>query len=333
MKRIFAHSRGQVAIVYALAVVTLVGAVAFGTDVAVMYMNWQQLQKSVDSAALAGANFLYDADPSLASTTAVSYAESNGLKSSEVSTLIAQDRTTITVSAQRTVPYYFARVLGLTRQQVAAVSAQAAAPNNPTCINECNPDGTPIPNAPENYGTSTGEYGVIPVGLQYTTTYTADQSVQLTMGGTGTKGAWGPGNWGSLALGAPGGNMLRSNFANGYGGPVSIGQWVNTDTGIKSGPVAQGLQDRINAGLSAFPDGTYAKHIWNDPRVGIIPLVNWTNINGASAVEIMGFAAVWLDSVNGGQINAHFITQVMADAFGNTSSYNYGVHGQPILIK
>jgi Flp pilus assembly protein TadG len=331
MKRLFAHSRGQVAVVYTLAVVTLVGAVAFGTDVAVMYMNWQQLQKSVDSAALAGANFLYDVNSSVASTTATTYAQSNGVKSSEVTTSVAADRSSITVSAQRNVPYYFAKVLGLSTQLV-QVTATASAPNNPTCIGVCNPDGTPT-DTPGTYGTATGEYGLIPVGLQYTTNYTADQSVLLTMGGTGNNGTWGPGNWGSLALGAPGGNMLRSNFADGYTGPVAVGQWVNTDTGIKSGPVAQGLQDRINAGLSEFPGGTYANHNWNDPRVGIIPLVDWVNINGASAVQVKGFAAVWLDSVNGGQISAHFIKQVAASAYGNSGGPSYGVHGQPILIK
>jgi Flp pilus assembly protein TadG len=331
MKRLFAYSRGQVAVVYTLAVIALVGAVAFGTDVAVMYMNWQQLQKSVDSAALAGANYLYDVNPSAASTTATTYAVSNGVKSSELTTSVAADHSTITVSAQRTVPYYFAKVLGLSGQ-LEQVTAIAAAPNNPTCIGVCNVDGTPT-NTPGAYGTTTGEYGLLPVGLQYTTPYSMDQSVQLTMGGTGNNGTWGPGNWGSLSLGGTGGNVLRSNFADGYSGPVAVGQWVNTATGVKSGPVSQGIQDRINAGLSADPGGSFTSHSQDDPRVAIIPLVNWTNINGASAVEIMGFAAVWIDSVNGGQINAHFITQVMADAFGNTGSYNYGVHGQPILIK
>jgi Flp pilus assembly protein TadG len=331
MKRLFAYSRGQVAVVYTLAVVSLVGAIAFGTDVAVMYMNWQQLQKSVDSAALAGANYLYDVNPSAASTTATTYAVSNGVKTSELTTTIAVDHSTITVSAQRNVPYYFAKVLGLSSQLV-QVTATAAAPNNPTCLGACNPDGTPT-NTPGSYGTTTGEYGIIPVGLQYTTQYTADQSILLTMGGSGTNGTWGPGNWGSLSLGSPGGNMLRSNFADGYSGPVAVGQWVNTATGTKCGPVSQGMQDRIAAGMTADPSGTYSSHNWNDPRVGIIPLVNWNNVNGASAVEIMGFAAVWLDSVNCGQVNAHFITQVAANAYGNTNSYNYGVHGQPILIK
>jgi Flp pilus assembly protein TadG len=331
MKRLFDYGKGQIAVLYTLAVVTLVGAVALGTDVAVMYMNWQQLQKSVDSAALAGANFLYNVDPNAASTAATTYAESNGVKNSELTTVVAADRSSITVSAQRTVPYYFARVLGLS-SQLEQVTATAAAPNNPTCIGACNPDGTPT-DTPGTYGTSTGEYGLLPVGLQYTTAYTPDQAVLLTEGGTGTNGTWGPGNWGSLSLGAPGGNMLRSNYADGYSGPVAVGQWVNTATGIKSGPVSQGLQDRINAGLSEYPNATYSNHQWNDPRVATIPLVNWTNINGASAVEVMGFAEVWLDSVNGGQINAHFITQVAANAYGNTSNFNYGVHGQPILIK
>jgi hypothetical protein len=49
-------------------------------------------------------------------------------------------------------------------------------------------------------------------------------------------------------------------------------------------------------------------------------------------VQVKGFAEVWLDSVSGGQINAHFISQVIANAYGNGSP-DYGAHGQPILMK
>jgi Flp pilus assembly protein TadG len=331
MKRLFAYERGQIAVLYVLAMVAMVGAVAMGTDVAVMYVNWQQLQKSVDSAALAGANYLYDVDPAAATSVATNYAVSNGVTTGELNTSVASDHSSITVSAQRTVPYYFGKVLGLSGQ-LEQVSATASAPSNPSCIGLCNPDGTPI-NTTGTYGTSTGQYGLLPVGLQYNTAYALNQPITLTQGGTGTNGSWGPGNWGALSLGAPGGNMLRSNFASGYSGPVAVNQWVNTDTGIKSGPVDQGLQDRINAGLTEYPNGTYSNHALNDPRVATLPLVNWVNINGASAVQIMGFAEVWLDSVNGGQINAHFISQVAANAFGNSTGTSYGVHGQPILIR
>lgn len=332
MKFLGRKESGQIVVLYAIVVVAMLGAVAMGTDVAVMYMNWENLQKSVDAAALAGANYLYDVDPTAATTAATNYAESNGVTGQELSVSVASDRSSITVSAQKTVPYYFARVLGLTSQLEQVSATASSQTSSPSCVGLCNPDGTPQ-NTTGAYGTTTGQYGLLPVGLQYNTAYSENQPITLTQGGTGTNGSWGPGNWGALALGAPGGDMLRSNFADGYSGPVAVNQWVNTDTGMKNGPIAQGLQDRINAGLAEYPNGSYSDHVLNDPRVATLPLVNWVNINGESAVEVMGFAEVWIDSVNGGQINAHFISQVAANAFGNSGGYNDGVHGQPILIK
>jgi putative Flp pilus-assembly TadE/G-like protein len=58
MTRWISTCRGQVAALYAVILVTLVGAIALGTDVAVMYVNWQHMQKVADAAALAGANYL-----------------------------------------------------------------------------------------------------------------------------------------------------------------------------------------------------------------------------------------------------------------------------------
>src|SRR3984893_2898446 len=55
MKR---HFRGQMAVIMTFAMATLLGAMALGTDVAVMYFNWFQLQKGADAAALAGAFYL-----------------------------------------------------------------------------------------------------------------------------------------------------------------------------------------------------------------------------------------------------------------------------------
>ncbi len=59
MKRYF---RGQMAVVMTFAIATLLGAMALGTDVAVMYFNWVQLQKAADAAALAGAVYLAPAN-------------------------------------------------------------------------------------------------------------------------------------------------------------------------------------------------------------------------------------------------------------------------------
>ncbi|HVN29808.1 MAG TPA: pilus assembly protein TadG-related protein, partial [Candidatus Binataceae bacterium] len=106
--------RGQTVVIFALIIPFLLGAISFGTDVAVFYFNWMQLQKAADAAALAGANYLPD-NPATAQSTAIAYAESNGIKASEITaTTVSADDLSISVTLQRTVPYYFARTLGLT---------------------------------------------------------------------------------------------------------------------------------------------------------------------------------------------------------------------------
>ena len=76
-------SRGQMAVVLALGSVTLVGAMALGTDIGVLYYNWVQLQKAADAAALAGANYLPN-DANTATSTAKAYLTNNGTTNADV---------------------------------------------------------------------------------------------------------------------------------------------------------------------------------------------------------------------------------------------------------
>jgi Flp pilus assembly protein TadG len=310
------RSKGQTAVVFTLAAATLVGVMGLGADVAELCFNWMLLQKAADAAVLAGANYLPQM-PDVAVSTANSYAVNNGVRPAEiVSTQVSSDDQEITITVQRTVPYYFLKVLGLFSGGVSA-SATAAVPKPAVTVGKSG-SGT--------YGGTVGKFGLIPIGLDYTTPYTPDQPVTLNYGQVG------PGNWGSLALGGVGGSNLRTNIANGYSGPVTIGDWVTTEPGVKVGPVDQGFNDRITAAQSQDPSGNYQTHSLTNARIIVIPMVDWGNINGRSQVQVMGFAAMWLDGVSGGQINTHFITQVIPDSLGGPGPV-YGANGQPILIK
>ena len=296
----------------------LVGAIALCTDVAVMYFNWMELQKAADAAAAAGANYLPE-QPDIAASEANSYATSNGIQPSEiVSTLMTNNNTQITIKLQRTVPYYFASVLGQLISGPVAAGATASVPYGTTTIDS---------SGPGTYGSTAGQYGLLPIGLDYSTVYHYNQSVTLNYHQVGS------GNWGSLALGASGGSNLRSNIANGYDGPVSVGDWVTTEPGKKVGPVNQGFADRISAGLSTYPSGTFASHALNDPRAVTVPTVDWANTNGRSQVLVKGFAELWIDSESGGRIHAHFIAQVVPNSVGGPSALFYGAQSVPIVIQ
>jgi Flp pilus assembly protein TadG len=326
MKKILGKSSGQIAVLYAGIVVVLIGAVGLGTDVAVHYYNWVQMQKAADIAVLAGANSLPD-DPAQAITTAQQYAESNGILAAEIaSTTVASNDQSITMSLQRTVPYYFAKALGMTN---ATLNVSATAAPQPSTYAVGAPSasaassGTYTPAACNN----TGDCQVIPIGLDVNTVYSNGETIVLQQGQVG------PGNWDLLALGGVGGSNLRGNIADGYSGYISVGEWVTTEPGKKVGPVDQGFQDRLDAAASSDPSGTYLSHSPTDPRVLVLPIVNWEGQNGRSQVEVDAFATVWLDSYSGGQVTVNFISAVVADSYGDPSAPNYGGHGPPILIQ
>ena len=97
------HRRGQAAIILTLAIPALIAAVAFGTDIAVLYMNWTQLQKSTDSAVMAGAIYL-PSQPAVAISAARRYAQVRGIRDDEiVRTQVGADGTTLSMTVTRKV--------------------------------------------------------------------------------------------------------------------------------------------------------------------------------------------------------------------------------------
>jgi Flp pilus assembly protein TadG len=322
---------GQAMVIIALALVALLGAMALCTDLGVFYFNYVQMQKAADIAVLAGANYLPD-NPNEATATAAQIAENNGIAAAEIgSNSVAANDQSISMTVNRTVPYYFAKVLGLT-SGVVSVSASAGPTYPPSTVNAPTPGS--VPSGGDNNGNngtycaSTASCGLVPMGLDANTAYTDGGQIVLQQGEVGA------GNWDLLALGGVGGNNLRTNIADGYNGMISVGDWVTTEPGKKVGPVDQGISDRLTLAQTEYPNGTYSNHSGNDPRVLIMPVVNWQGQNGRSQVEVMSFATVWLDSASGGQVTVTFISQVIPNSFGSPSgSSAFGAKGTPILLR
>jgi len=142
--RAFGNSNGQVMVLYAGIIAALVGATALCSDVALMYVNSIQMQKAVDSAAIAGATYMagltfsgaasgcttangYSDDAEKAACT---YAYNNGIDRSVTGTTLnvtEPTSATLTVAAQRTgLPFYFGRVIGLSTYNVAVTATGQA---------------------------------------------------------------------------------------------------------------------------------------------------------------------------------------------------------------
>ena len=227
--------RGQIAVILALCKPVLIGAMAMSADIGVLYFNWGRLQAAADCGAAAGAGYL-PSYPSLAISTANTYAEKNGVAASEiVSTTVLANNTEINIQITRTVPYSFALLLGLV---TGTVSAQATAQI-------------------QTIGTTTG---VTPIGIDYRQSYASGQVVTLMQGQVG------PGNWGPLGLGGTGASILSQNIEYGYPGSISAGDLLTTDTGLATGPIRSAFNFVINQGQSVDPGGTFANHTPTDPR-------------------------------------------------------------------
>lgn len=324
--------KGQVVVVITIALVVLLGAVALAADIGVFYWQWSLLQKGTDAGALAGANYLPE-NRDLATTMAREYAGHNGIAAGEITgTTISGDNLQITVDSQRTVPYYFARVLGLTTGIVRA-TATAAVPGPPQRIGGS-------PTAPVDgmgygagtgayaYGTSVGRYNLIPIGLDWNTPYASGQPLTLH------RGQIGPGNWDTVALGGTGGNVLRDNIANGFSGPIAVGDFIGTEPGKKVGPVDQGFADRFAAANSMDPTGTFSSHEFDNPRIIVVPMVDWQRPQGRDSVQVKAFAQLWVTNSSGGTITAYYVNQVVPNSSSNgvTASF-HGARGIPRLIR
>ena len=287
-----------------LAVVSpiIIGAVALSSDVAVLYFNWEQLQMAADTGAVAGASYL-PSSPGQAVSTANSYVTVNGIAVGEIlSTTVSGDQTSLNIKLQRTVPYTFGVLLGMT---TATVSAQATA-------------------RIETIGAATG---VTPIGVDYRTAYTSGQVVTLM------EGEVGPGNWSPLALGGTGASNLEQNIEYGYKGSISVGDMLTTQPGLKAGPIKSGFDYLLSEGQSVDPEGTFASHTPTDPRVLIVPMVDFSSINGQSQVPVKGFAALWLVSVdNKNDIETYFINQVAPGSTPDGNVSNFGAY-QVVFIQ
>jgi Flp pilus assembly protein TadG len=325
MKKKFGKSRGQVMVLYAGVVAVLLGAVGLCTDVGLMYMNWQQLQKAADAAVLAGANFLPD-DPATAISTAQAWPLNNSVLASEIVSGPTVDPTdkTISITLKRTVPYNFAQVLGLVSNDV-QVTAKAAV---------------------QGIGGAGGNH-VVPVGFAcvdpgHSPCTHPGNNITLPgeIAGPPGKTMVSPGNWGLLQL--PDGQKYNGNgfetaIANGYEGtaPILLGTVSNisSNTGDDVKKQTQpGLGDRYTAGKLTLPlPSPMTAADFADSRIIEIPMVSaWGD--GTKPMDITGFITAVLVPDGSGTYYAQVVSISLAEQVGSTDAPDTGTLA-PVLIQ
>src|SRR5579863_476131 len=134
MKRRFHNRRGQVLVLFTLVIATLLGVMALGSDVGVLYYNSIRLQKAADAAALAGAGYFEGLEDGSAPTptcvwgiaaqnAACDYVVNNGIAKGYITAInspavgvsaVPVGAQSVQVQLKRTdIPVFFGSVLGL----------------------------------------------------------------------------------------------------------------------------------------------------------------------------------------------------------------------------
>jgi len=336
MKRSFGKARGQVAVLYSLIAVFLVGAVALGTDVAVMYMDWQHMQKVSDAAVIAGANYLAGyvftgtpatgcaGQPDSASKAACTYAVDNGLAAAGLTITEPTASTIQVVATQPTQPYFFGKALGLSTYSVSAVASAQA--------------GGPI---------GTVKIGLFPVGLQCTNPCSLanmdpGQSVSF---GQKFVGGLAPGNWQFLDVsGGHGGGdpLLASAIQYGATTTFKIGDTIFSEPGNKgkSGPVKGAFNARMSTCPSISDPCTSGGGNPNnippgDPCLTVVPAVDYHGCGGSCGLTIEGFALIYIEPADSSStdIEGCFVKAISADSIASSSAPGLGALQVPALTQ
>jgi Flp pilus assembly protein TadG len=318
-------SKGQTMVMF-LALITMIGALGLTCDMAVMYINWQAMQRAADEAVLSGAGWLNGTDStgdSKAIATAATYAASNGILSSEIgggAATVTPDHQTISITVNRTVPHIFAQVFGLKN---AAVQVKATAGIQPIV--------------------GAGGDHLVPFAFVCPSPPCANALPGMTFGLPGDSVKQSPGNWGGLDFSAQDstqgytGSHYATAITNGYGGttPIMTGTTdVQTTTGndvnVHGGPAiaarfANG-SEVPNANPAILTDP-------NDSRVIIIPMVA-SLPNGKKTVDITGFLT-GLIVPEPGHPGQFFAEIVSTSESANVASGNGPVTGttKPVLLR
>lgn len=280
--------RGSVIVLVTLALTALLGLCAIVTDVGLLYVQKAHLQNSVDAAALAGVQKLPN-DVGQAEQIARDYASRNGV--SDVNVTFEADDAKIIVQATQRVPTHFARIWGITEEQI-SVSARAM------MVPPVGLFGA-VPLSVQKQDLVYGQKYVLKYGGRSVDSdlYLADDKnnkIKKNVDESATSG-W----YGALELTGPGAKTYQEDLADGYQGTLRVGQILSVKHGIMSGPTSAGINERLDR--DSIPKNSIEYYESDAPQIVYIPIVKIISENGQAIqeVQIIGFAAFFLEGVAG----------------------------------
>ena len=293
LRKRFIKESGQVAIVVGFLIAAIVGILAYVIDEGSLYEARSYHQSVADSAALAGVQELPE-NPPEAIQAAIDYAAMHNVNLSPedieiTSTFVENDTITVT-SVNPNKQLFFTGVFDMNSTPVGAkATAVIGSPSEVTGI---------VP-----WGFNSNNYTA---GVEYTLKY-------------GSPPAPGPGNFGALSIDGSGASVYKDTIIHGSTTPLSVGMWIDPETGNMTGPTKQGTEDRIyeqeNYTLDTFATltqqiGSVYKLIKSDSQFIIVPWVSDFG-NGNQPVQILGFLQFVITYKQGSVVKATFINKAI----------------------
>jgi Flp pilus assembly protein TadG len=294
----FKDESGAALVIVAISMTVLLGFTALVIDVGQMYLEKSKVQNAVDAAALAGAQkLLGDASTSVSDAKAAAreIAEKNGFTPDSIE---AVPKSYIKVKKEARVPLTFARVFGLTEADVPAYAKVIVGP-------------------------LVSASGISPIAVAKDT---IPNGTVLNCGSSKHV----TGNCGFIRLDGTGAKDLKTAFIN--GGSYTAKTTVDTEKGEMKGPVEAAVTDIINQDSGKPQCQSASTADKNCSRVIYVAVIDtWEGVN--NSVEIIGFAAYWVEKYDKGtnQFIGHFMNMVAAGEIAKPGTIGaYGVYGMKL---
>ena len=298
------RQRGAVYVIVLAASVMLLIMLALAVDISRLYVARRYLVNSCDASALAGGVEL--PSQSKATTQASLCAQANAMTTYQVTFpadgITAEGATKIRVDGQANVQYAFAGIMGLISKTVSAYA---------------------IVQKTASIGWASG---VVPWGIPFYDSagnpYQYNNGVMYTLKLGSNSSARVGGNFQGLSLGGNGASNYRSNIETGYQGVLHVGDTISSEPGNMVGPTRQGVDYRVQAAsVSPWSNDTWNNYDYGNPRIILVPVTSPFLGNGRTDVQILGFAAFWLDSIQGQEVKGYFLSYTTPKAGGSGSYY------------
>lgn len=274
MKRLknLLDEKGASAVIVGLVMTVLIGMAGLVIDGGRVYIEKSQMQKSLDTAVISGAQILnIENNEDEAEIMASNISTKNGFPLAVDTEVVAPyDRYYVEASKENQVNTYIAKMFGVNN---IPVKARAKAVIRPII----------------------GMRGLVPIAIEEDD-YDRSSSVTMIFPDFDP----GPGNVGFVDFDHQGGGTseIIDRLKNGYNGKVSVPQLIHTQTGTPTGAY-EAIKERIqlDEGIEKCQSADTAD--FTCKRLVHVPIIeSWNEVNGSSdKVKIVGVAVFFLDEL------------------------------------